>query len=165
MNRTLAALPLVSALAVLAAPSDAHAWFRGGGYIGVEHLRGQGGSVTLLQYRAEGSFALVPWFHLGLYAQGLSPLGDGKTGWGGGLLAAFRPALPGTSIDPMGYASLGFQRVPGGAGFVSSFTLELGGGAVWHVMPFFDLEARAGYVGLTGNLDGFSVAIGAALHL
>lgn len=171
-NRTTAsplrlAVPLFALLAAALAPREALAQFRLSGLAGVEHIGGNGVSSTMVQYRAEATVAFIPWFHGGAYVQGLSAFsGNAGTGYGIGGLATFRPSLPGTSIDPMGYASIGYQRAPAGAVFASNATVELGGGLAWHVLPIVDLELRGGYVGLLGSdgMNGFSVAAGLSLH-
>lgn len=172
MNTTAASLlrlaaPLLVAAAFVAAPREAHAQFRASAYGGIEHLRSDGQGYTLVQYRAEATFGFVPWFHGGAYVQGLSPTYDGKLGWGAGAIAAFRPALPGTPIDPMVFASLGYQSAPTGTGLRNALTVELGAGLVWHAFTILDFELRGTYVGLTGSsgLNGFAVAAGLSLHL
>jgi hypothetical protein len=156
---------VAAALIALGAPRDAHAIVRVGGVLGVEHIRGNSGA-TMFQYRLEGAFSIFPWVQLGGYAQGLSPLGGGKTGWGGGAMLTLRPALPVTRIDPMGFATLGFQRAPDGTALVNSFTVEVGGGLVYHTRVHLDLELRAGYVGiLNAGLHGFTGGVGLSLNL
>ena len=161
------AAPIAVVAALVAAPRAAHAQFRASAYGGVEHLRSDGQGYTLVQYRGEATFGFLPWFHAGAYAQGLSPTFDGKLGWGAGAVAAFRPALPGTPIDPMAFATLGYQSAPTGTGLRNALTVELGVGLVWHAFTVLDLELRGTYVGLTGSsgLNGFAIAAGLSLHL
>ncbi|MFO0603210.1 MAG: hypothetical protein U0324_08550 [Polyangiales bacterium] len=156
---------LAAALGALAVPRDAHAIFRAGAHVGVEHVRGSNGNGTMLQYRFEGAFSLVPWVQLGAYAQGLTPF-EGQTGWGGGALITLRPLLPRTRWDPMGFATVGYQRAPAGSSLHNAFTVELGGGLVRHVNSILDLEFRAGYVGLlNSSLHGFTGNVGLSLNL
>lgn len=167
--RLASSLTLAAALAFGAAllgPRDAHAQVRASAHLGLERISGGGRSSAMFVGRVEGTVSLIPWLHLGLYAQGLNGGGEGKTGWGGGLLAALRPGIPGTTIDPMGYASVGYQRAPTGAVFNSGPVFEVGGGLSWHILPLIDLEARAGYVGLVGDstMHGFSAVLGLSLH-
>ena len=159
-------VPLAAALGALAAPRDAHAIIRGTGLLGVEHIRGSGGNGTMFQYRLEGAVSLAPWFQVGGYFQGLTPFEQGKTGWGGGLMAALRPELPITPFDPMGYATIGYQRAPEGSSLTNAFTVELGGGLVYHAKSWLDFELRAGYVGLLNSgLHGFTGNVGLSLNL
>lgn len=158
-------VPLAAALGALAVPRDAHAIVRVGGLLGVEHVRGAN-NATMFQYRAEGAVSIFPWVQIGGYFQGLSPFEGGKTGWGGGAMLALRPALPVTPIDPMGYATIGYQRAPDGTSLTNSFTAELGGGLVYHANSLIDLELRAGYVGLlNSSLHGFTGNVGLSLNL
>jgi hypothetical protein len=160
-------VPIAAALGAMAVPRDAHAILRAGGLIGIEHIRGSNGNGTMFQYRLEGAFSVAPWVQLGAYAQGLSPIGDGRTGWGGGAMLALRPALPLTgSWDPMGFATIGYQRAPAGSGLHNAFTVELGGGIVYHANSLIDLELRGGYVGLLGaSLNGFTGSLGLSLNI
>ncbi len=162
----LLAAAALAVLATLHSPREAEAQVRVSAHLGLERIAGGGRTSTMFVGRAEGTVSLIPWLHLGLYAQGLNGGGEGKTGWGGGLLAALRPGIPGTTIDPMGYASVGYQRAPTGAVFNSGPVFEVGGGLSWHILPLVDLEARAGYVGLVGDstMHGFSAVLGLALH-
>ena len=161
-------VPLAVALFAAAIPRDAHAIVRGTGVVGVEHIRGTNGNGTMFQYRLEGAFSVAPWVQLGAYAQGLSPIGgEGKTGWGGGAMLALRPALPLTGDwDPMGFATIGYQRAPAGTALYNAFTVELGGGLVYHASSLIDLEARGGYVGLlNSSLHGITVSLGLSLNI
>ncbi len=158
--------PLAIVVGVALAPREARAQFRLGAYGGVERISGGGSASTMFMARAEGAVGLLPWFQVGAYGETLSGGDQGKTGWGAGAIATLRPSLPGFSIDPMGYASAGYQRAPAGAPFNAGFLFEVGGGLSWHVIPVLDLELRGGYVGLFGDdgMNGFNVFAGLSLH-
>jgi hypothetical protein len=159
------ATALIVLLGVFEIPREACAIVRAGGFLGVEHIRGVN-NATMFQYRLEGALSVLPWVQVGGYLQGLSPFEGGKTGWGGGAMIALRPSLPITSLDPMGYASLGYQRAPDGTALTNAFTVELGGGIVYHASRLIDLELRAGYVGLlNSSLHGFTGGVGLSLNL
>ncbi len=164
----LAAAAFTAALAAtLAAPRDAHAQVRATAHVGVEHLRADGAGDTLVQLRAEASYAPVSWFDLGLYMQRLEGLGQGaRDGFGAGALAVMRP-LPSASFGPLAYASLGYQRAPQGAVFHDGAFFELGGGFAWRPLPVLDLELRGGFVGLAGgerDLSGFTAGVAVSVH-
>lgn len=158
--------PALALLGVMAAPREAGAQVRASAYLGAERIAGGGQSSATFVARAEATMSFIPWFQAGIYGQTLSPFEDASTGWGLGAIATLRPGLPGTTIDPMGYASIGYQRAPTGVVFNSGPLFELGGGLSWHLIPVLDLELRAGYVGLFGDdkMHGFSGAIGLSLH-
>lgn len=158
--------PVIVALAVAAAPRDAHAQFRASAYAGYQRIAGGGNASGTFLARAEATVGFIPWLQAGLYGESLSPFSEGKTGWGLGAVATLRPMLPGTSIDPMGYASIGYQRAPVGSVFAGGPLFEVGAGLSWHVIPLLDVELRGGYVGLFDNqsLHGFSAAVGLSLH-
>lgn len=158
--------PLMLALAVAAAPRDAHAQFRASGYLGYQRITGGGNASGTFVARAEATVGFIPWLQAGLYGESLSPFSEGKTGWGLGAVATLRPMLPGTSIDPMGYASIGYQRAPVGSVFAGGPLFEVGAGLSWHVIPVLDIELRGGYVGLfdDNGLHGFSASAGVSLH-
>jgi hypothetical protein len=159
-------VPAAAALCAAMAPRDAHAIVRAGGLVGVEHIRGSNGNGTMFQYRLEGAFTVAPWVQLGGYFQGLTPFEENRTGWGGGAMVALRPSLPVTSVDPMGYATIGYQRAPAGTALHNAFTVELGGGLVYHASSLVDLELRAGYVGLlNSSLHGFTGNVGLSLNI
>ena len=147
----------------LAIPATAGAQVRATGLVGVDYLNR---STTALSLRAEGTVSLVPWFHLGAYATALSPLDPSTSGYSVGGLVAFRPGIPGTSIDPMGFVSVGYQRTPGDV-WDSGAVLQVGGGLVFHLLPVLDLEARAAYVQMidsSQDASGFTAALGLSLH-
>lgn len=158
--------PLMVLVGALLAPREASAQFRASAYGGVERIAGNGQSSVSFMARAEGTVGFIPWLQAGAYVETLSGFDGGKTGWGAGALATLRPGLPGTSIDPMGYASAGYQRAPAGSIFSSGFLFELGAGLSWHAMPVLDVELRGGYVGLFGDdkMHGFSAGLGLSLH-
>jgi hypothetical protein len=163
-----AAVALGAFGAVAFAPREADAQVRASAFAGVERLGGGGRSSTMFMARAEGTFSLIPWLHLGAYGQLLSGFdGDNKSGWALGGLVALRPRLPGTSWDPMGYVSLGYQRTPVDNKFESGVGLDIGGGIAWRFLPLLDFEARGGFTQLFGsgdNMSGFHVALGLSLH-
>lgn len=158
---------LAPLMVFFAAPREANAQLRASAYLGAERISGGGQSSTTFMARAEGTVSFLPWFAAGAYAESLSPFDEGKTGWGVGAVATLRPMLPGTPIDPMGYASIGYQRAPAGSVFNGGALFELGAGLSWHVATVLDLELRGGYVGLFGDdkMHGFSGALGLSLHL
>ena len=157
---------LGAAAAVLmgvAVPATAGAQVRGTALVGVEWMNH---APTALSLRAEGTVSLIPWFHVGAYGTALSSLNDSATGYSVGGLVAFRPGIPGTSVDPMGFVSVGYQRSPGDV-WDSGAVMQLGGGLVLHTLPFLDLELRAAYVQmLASNEDstGVTAAVGLSLH-
>lgn len=159
----LGAAAAVVAMAVAAVPSTAEAQVRATGLVGVDWYNR---SPTALSLRVEGTASLIPWFHIGAYGAALSALDDSTTGYSVGGLLALRPGIPGTRVDPMAYASLGYQRTPGDV-WDSGAVLHLGGGLVVHTLPFLDLELRAAYVQMVGSNEdssGFTAAAGLSLH-
>lgn len=147
----------------LMVPATAGAQVRGTALVGVDWMNR---TPTALSLRAEGTFSLIPWVHLGAYGAALSSLDNSTTGYSVGGLVALRPGIPGTSVDPMGFASLGYQRTPGDV-WQSGAVLQVGGGLVVHTLPFLDLELRAAYVQMVGSNDnpsGFTAAAGLSLH-
>jgi len=153
----------VVALATAAVPSTAEAQVRATGLVGVDWYNR---APTALSLRVEGTFSLIPWIHLGAYGAALSALDDSTTGYSVGGLVALRPGIPGTSVDPMGFASIGYQRTPGDV-WDSGAVLQLGGGLVIHTLPFLDLELRAAYVQMVASNDdssGFTAAAGISIH-
>ena len=150
-------------LMALAAPATAEAQVRATALVGVDYMnRGP----TAMSLRAEGTVSLIPWFHIGAYGTALSTLDQDTTGYSVGGLLALRPGIPGTSIDPMAFASLGYQRTPG-AFYDSGAVLQVGGGLVFHMLPILDLELRAAYVQMLASNDdanGVTAAIGLSLH-
>lgn len=150
-------------VAALALPATAGAQVRATGLAGVDYMnRGP----TALSLRAEGTVSLIPWFHIGAYGTALSTLDQSTTGYSVGGLLALRPGIPGTSIDPMGFVSLGYQRTPGDT-YDSGAVLQLGGGLVFHTLPILDFELRAAYVQMLDSNDdatGFTGAVGLSLH-
>lgn len=156
----LLAAPLLAA--AMLCPSTSHAIVRLQGVAGVQHMFGNQG-LTAGLLRAEGTVSLIPWLHLGAYGQGLFDFDGGRSGYGGGGMLALRPALPLTPIDPMGFATLGYQRLGDGR---SGFTYELGAGLVYHANDFVDFEARASWVHITGaDVGGFTGGVGLAFKL
>lgn len=155
-----------AALAVTLPAREAQAQFRLSALGGVERISGNGQSSTMVMVRAEATASLIPWLHGGLFVHSLSPTEAGKTGYGLGGIVALRPSLPGTSVDPMGYASLGYQRAPVGSEFATGALLEVGAGLAFHLMPILDLDLRGGYAGILGSegMNGFSVMGGLSLH-
>lgn len=157
---------LLGAAAVLlglTVPATAGAQVRATGLVGVDWMNR---APTALSLRAEGTMSLIPWFHVGVYGTALSSLNQSTTGYSVGGLVAFRPGIPGTSVDPMGFASLGYQRTPGDV-WDSGAVLQLGGGLVFHTLPFLDIELRAAYVQMLASNDdntGFTGAVGISLH-
>ena len=110
-----------------------------------------------------GTVSLIPWLHAGVYGQGLFDFDGGPSGYGVGGMLALRPALPLTPVDPMGFATLGYQRLGDGR---SGFTYELGAGLAYHANDFIDLEARASWVHITGaDIGGFTGSVGLAFKL
>lgn len=127
---------------------------------GIQHF---GANGTYAMGRAEASVGALPWFHLGGYAQLLEGFGNHEGGWGAGAVASFRPGIPGFKLDPMAFASAGYQRI----GVARGFTVELGAGVSWHVASFIDLELRGAWVNIAerGAPSGFSGTLGIALVL
>lgn len=153
----------VVALATAAVPSTAEAQVRVAGLVGVDWYNRAPAALSL---RAEGTVSLIPWFHIGAYGSALSSLDSSTTGYSVGGVLALRPGIPGTSVDPMGFASLGYQRTPGDL-WDSGAVLQLGGGLVIHTLPFLDVELRAAYVQMVASNDdssGFTAAAGISLH-
>lgn len=151
------------AMAVAAMPSTAEAQVRATGLVGVDWYNR---APTAMSLRVEGTFSLIPWFHLGAYGAALSGLDDTTTGYSVGGLLALRPGIPGTRVDPMAFASFGYQRTPGDV-WDSGAVMQLGGGLVVHTLPFLDLELRAAYVQMVASNDdssGFTAAAGISLH-
>lgn len=148
------------ALGALTVADRAEAVVHAGVYGGVQHF-GQPGTYAMA--RAEGSVGVVPWFHLGGYAQLLEGLGRAEGGWGAGAIAALRPQIPGFKVDPMAFATLGYQRVGAGDGL----TVELGGGLAWHVAEVLDIELRGAWVNIasSGAPSGFHATLGLSLVL
>jgi hypothetical protein len=147
----------------LAVPATAGAQVRATGLVGVDWMNHAPSALSL---RAEGTVSLIPWFHIGVYGTALSSLNQTSTGYSVGGVLALRPGIPGTSVDPMAFASVGYQRTPGDV-WDSGAVLQLGGGLVFHTLPFLDLELRAAYVQmLASNEDstGLTAAIGLSLH-
>jgi hypothetical protein len=147
----------------LAVPSTAAAQVRGSGFVGVDSMNH---APTSLSLRAEGTVSLIPWFHIGAYGAALNSFNQSTSGYSVGGLIAFRPSIPGTSVDPMGFASLGYQRTPGDA-WDSGAVLQLGGGLVFHTAAFLDIELRAAYVQMLASNDdatGITGAVGLSLH-
>ena len=147
----------------LAVPATAGAQVRATGLVGVDWLSR---TQTALSLRGEGTVSLIPWFHIGVYGTALTNLDQSSTGYSVGGLLAVRPGIPGTSVDPMGFASVGYQRTPGNV-WDSGAVLQLGGGLVFHAAPFLDFELRAAYVQmLASNSDssGVTAAVGISLH-
>jgi hypothetical protein len=162
-TRLLLGAAATAALMALAVPTTAAAQVRGSAFVGVDYMNR---APTSLSLRAEGTVSLVPWFHIGAYGAALNSLDQSTSGYSVGGLLAFRPGIPGTSVDPMGFASVGYQRTPGDA-WDSGAVLQLGGGLVFHTLPFLDLELRAAYVQMLASNDdatGFTGAIGLSLH-
>lgn len=157
---------LAAALAVMLPAREAQAQVRLSALGGVEHIGGNGQSTTMVMVRGEATLSLIPWLHGGVFVHSLSPTDPGKTGYGLGAIVALRPALPGTSVDPMGYASIGYQRAPVGAEFATGALVEVGAGLAFHLIPILDLDLRAGYAGILGSegMNGFSVLAGLSLH-
>lgn len=146
----------------LAAPATAGAQVRASGLVGIDWLSR---TQTALSLRGEFTVSLIPWLHLGAYGTALTNLDQSSTGYSVGGLFAVRPNI-GTSIAPMGFASLGYQRTPGDY-WDSGAVLQLGGGLVFHSLPFLDFELRAAYVQmLASNSDaaGLTAAFGISLH-
>lgn len=156
----------LAALGLLAAPAAADAQVRASVFGGALHLPRDGAPSTRFVARAEATFSLIPWLHLGAYGQALPGSANEGTGYGLGGLLAFRPLLPLTPIDPMAYASIGYQRAPSGAALSEGAMFELGGGLVWHAASILDVELRGGYVGFVPREaeHGFTVAAGLSLH-
>ena len=147
----------------LAVPATAGAQVRATGLVGVDWMNHAPSALSL---RAEGTVSLIPWFHIGVYGTALSSLNQTSTGYSVGGVLALRPGIPGTSVDPMAFASVGYQRTPGDV-WDSGAVMQLGGGLVFHTLPFLDLELRAAYVQmLASNEDstGLTAAIGLSLH-
>lgn len=147
----------------LALPATAGAQVRATGLVGVDWMNHAPSALSL---RAEGTVSLIPWFHIGVYGTALSSLNQTSTGYSVGGVLALRPGIPGTSVDPMAFASVGYQRTPGDV-WDSGAVMQLGGGLVFHTLPFLDLELRAAYVQmLASNEDstGLTAAIGLSLH-
>lgn len=147
----------------LAVPATAGAQVRATGLVGVDWMNHAPSALSL---RAEGTVSLIPWFHIGAYGTALSSLNQSSTGYSVGGVLALRPGIPGTSVDPMAFASVGYQRTPGDV-WDSGAVLQLGGGLVFHTLPFLDLELRAAYVQmLASNQDstGLTAAFGISLH-
>jgi len=147
----------------LAVPATAGAQVRATGLVGVDWMNHAPSALSL---RAEGTVSLIPWFHIGAYGTALSSLNQSSTGYSVGGVLALRPGIPGTSVDPMAFASVGYQRTPGDV-WDSGAVLQLGGGLVFHTLPFLDLELRAAYVQmLASNEDstGLTAAFGISLH-
>lgn len=161
--KTSVLLGTAAALMGLAVPATAGAQVRATGLVGVDTLSR---APTALSLRAEGTVSLIPWFHVGAYGAALNSLDQSTSGYSVGGLLAFRPGIPGTGVDPMGFASLGYQRTPGDV-WDSGAVLQLGGGLVFRALPFLDVELRAAYVQmLASDTDptGFTGAIGLSLH-
>lgn len=157
--RLLLAALTTSALMALSAPAGAVV--RVGVSGGVQHLGNGQGTYGL--GRLEGSAGVFPWVHLGGYAQLLEGFDRAQGGWGAGGEIAFRPAIPGFRVDPMAFATAGYQRL----GVWEGFVVELGAGLTWHVSELFKVEARGQWVNFTdrGSPSGFTGALGLALSL
>nr|MBK7066548.1 hypothetical protein [Deltaproteobacteria bacterium] len=156
---------LLGATAVLmgmAIPATAGAQVRVTGLAGVDWMNR---APTSLSLRAEGTLSPIPWLHVGAYATSLSALEQSGSGYSVGGLAALRPGIPGTSVDPMAFVSLGYQRTPGET-WERGAVLQVGGGLVFHTLPFLDLELRAAYVQSLESSDsnGLTAAVGLSLH-
>ncbi len=146
----------------LAVPATAGAQVRVAGLVGVDWMNH---APTSLSLRVEGTVSPIPWFHIGAYGTALSALEQSGSGYSVGGLAALRPGIPGTGIDPMAFLSLGYQRTPGEA-WERGAVLQVGGGLVFHTLPFLDLELRAAYVQLleASDSNGITAAVGLSLH-
>lgn len=156
-------LGVAAVLMGLAIPATAGAQVRATGLVGVDWMNHAPSALSL---RAEGTVSLIPWFHIGVYGTALSSLNQTSTGYSVGGVLALRPGIPGTSVDPMAFASVGYQRTPGDV-WDSGAVMQFGGGLVFHALPFLDLELRAAYVQmLASNQDstGLTAAIGLSLH-
>lgn len=136
----------------------AEAIVRAGVAGGVQHLGSADGTYGLA--RAEASAGVIPWLHLGGYAQLLLGFGDARGGWGAGAMLALRPGIPGFKVDPMAFATAGYQRL----GIAEGFALELGAGLTWHASEMVKLEARGQWVNFTarGAPSGFAGTLGIA---
>lgn len=159
--------PLI-ALGLLAAPSVAHAQFRAGAQVGIEHLARDGSSSTMVQTRAEFGVRVARSLDLGGYAQYLlnTDMQGPRNGWGVGAVVTLRP-MEDSMWAPLAYGSVGYQRAPDGAVFRDGVFFELGGGLSWRPLPVLDIEARGGFVGLAGGereLTGFNAALAVSLH-
>lgn len=159
-NRRASTLAAAVVLGVVTLASPAEAIVRIGADGGIQHFGQQG---TYAMARAEVSVGVIPWFHLGGYAQLLEGLGHAEGGWGAGAVAAFRPSIPGFKLDPLAFATAGYQRVGAGSGF----TVELGAGVAWHVAGFLDIELKGAWVNIaaSGAPSGFQGTLGLALVL
>ncbi|MFO0627713.1 MAG: hypothetical protein U0325_19045 [Polyangiales bacterium] len=157
--RLLVAALSASACLALAAPADAVV--RVGVSGGVQHLLNGRGTYGL--GRVEASAGVLPWVHLGGYAQLLEGFDRAQGGWGAGGELAFRPSIPGFRVDPMAFATAGYQRL----GVWEGFVVELGAGLTWHVSDLFKVEARGQWVNFTdqGAPSGFTGTLGLALSL
>lgn len=151
----------ITAAACVAMAEPAEAIVRVGASGGIQHLGGGNGTYGL--GRAEVSVGVIPWFHLGGYAQLLEGFGNARGGWGAGAEAAFRPGIPGFKLDPMAFATAGYQRL----GVWEGFVVELGAGLTWHVSELFKVEARGQWVNFTdtGSPSGFTGTLGIALSI
>lgn len=54
------------ALAITAAPRDAHAQFRAGAYLGYQRISGGGNASGTFLARAEATVGFIPWLQAGL---------------------------------------------------------------------------------------------------
>lgn len=161
MKRTRSLVVAAATVAICSAVAlPAEAVVRVGVDGGIQHFSPGG---TYAMARAEGSVGVIPWVQLGGYAQLLEGLGNTEGGWGAGAVAALRPGIPGFKVDPMAFASAGYQRV----GVARGFTVELGAGLSWHVSSFIDLELRGAWVNIAerGAPSGFTGTLGVALVL
>lgn len=157
--RLLVAVLTASAFVALCRPAEAVVRLGVSG--GIQHLGNGQGTYGL--GRIEGSAGVFPWVHLGGYAQLLEGFDRAQGGWGAGGELAFRPAIPGFRVDPMAFATAGYQRL----GVWEGFVVELGAGLTWHVSELFKIEARGQWVNFTdrGSPSGFTGTLGLALSL
>jgi len=151
----------LAATACVALSSPAEAVVRVGVSGGIQHLGNGQGTYGL--GRAEASAGIFPWVHLGGYAQLLEGFDRAQGGWSAGAELAFRPAIPGFRVDPMAFATAGYQRL----GVWEGLVVELGAGLTWHVSDLFKVEARGQWVNFTdrGSPSGFAGTLGIALSL
>lgn len=165
LRRLLPIAALGAALAVMLPSRDADAQFRLNAMGGVEGGRNRSLAGTL---RVEGTIALIPWVHVGLFGATLHGPDGTRTGYGVGGVAAFRPMLPGTRVDPFGYASVGYQRSPAEGQADGGGVAQLGGGLTIRMIPILDLELRGGYVQTFASDNasgpGWTAMVGLSLH-
>lgn len=175
--RRLALAALAAAPLLLLAPREAGAFVRFHVGTGAQYVEPavplQSPTLVTGVLRGELTVGVLPWLHLGGYAEAFADFGVGNLGAGYGGMVAVRPHIPFSPIDPMGFVGLGYVDYPvGGGSHARSEALEgqIGAGVVLHAMRFLDFEARAAYARMflrtpsSLGANGVTGTLGVALH-